>query len=63
MMKSGYPGNNEYPIPYRHVNVIVMARGKIKAKYDGVAYWSGFRWMGVDGFRIGYGRVIKWIDK
>lgn len=63
MIKSGYPGNNEYPVPYRHVNVIVMARGKFKAKYDGVAYWSGFRWMGVDGFRIGCGRVIKWIEK
>lgn len=62
-MKFGYPVNNEYPAPYREVNVIVMARGKEKAKNEGKAYWSGFRWMGVDGFRIGYGRVIKWIDK
>lgn len=43
MMKSGYPGNNEYPAPYRHVNVIVMALGKANAKYEGMAYWSGFR--------------------
>lgn len=60
MMKSGYPGNNEYPAPYRHVNVIVMVRGKVN---EGVAYWSGFRWMGVFGFRIGHGRVIKWMEK
>lgn len=62
-MKFGYPGNNEYPAPYLEVNVIVMARSKEKVKYEGKAYWSGFRWMGVDGFRIGCGRVIKWIEK
>lgn len=62
-MKFGYPGNNQYHAPYRRVHVIVMTRGVAKAKYDGVAYWSGFRWVGVDGFRIGYGRVIKWIEK
>lgn len=59
-MNSGYPGNGEYPINYRPCHVIVQSRGREKEKRSGVAYWSGFRWMGLREFRIGKGKVIKW---
>lgn len=60
MSDFGYPGNGEYPKTYMPVVVKVQSRGYVKANVDGLAYWSGNRWIGVEGFKIGYGKVIKW---
>lgn len=59
-MNSGYPGNNEYPKNYHPVIVTVQSRGGDKQKKEGIAYWSGVRWIGLRDFKIGYGKVIKW---
>lgn len=56
----GYPGNGEYPKPYAIVEITTISRGRDKSKRKGFAYWSGFRWMGLKGFTIGYAKVIKW---
>lgn len=58
--KSGLPGWNEFPEPYAVVSVITRGRGAVKVRRQGRAYWSGFRWCGVDGFRIGYAKVVSW---
>lgn len=59
-MNSGRPGNGEYPKTYRECTVIVQSRGKEKEKRSGSAYWSGFRWIGIRKFRVGYRKVIEW---
>ncbi|PLH38597.1 hypothetical protein B6J31_23185 [Klebsiella pneumoniae] len=57
---SGYTILNEHPKPYIVVSVITKGRGFMKIRRQGRAYWSGFRWRGVDGFKIGYAKVISW---
>ena len=59
----GYPGNGEHPKAYLVCNVTTQSRGRVKVKVMGDAYWSGRRWVGVNGFRIGYSKVIKWESK
>lgn len=59
-----YPGNNEYPVSYKPVKIFVISRCKEKKKSEGVAYWSGTRWIcnPANEFRIGYGKVYAWED-
>lgn len=59
----GYPGNGEYPKPYVMVEITTQERGKDKPKLKGEGYWTGYRWMGVRGFRIGLYKVVKWESK
>lgn len=59
-IKSGYPGNGEYPKPYLPVTVTTQSKHPHHFKHSGTAYWSGNRWIGIDGFKIGYAKVIKW---
>lgn len=59
----GMPGNGEYPPTYKAVEVTTRTRGRVKIIMKGEAYWSGCRWIGINGFRIGYSKVIKWEDK
>lgn len=60
---SGIPGHGEYPNPYRIVDVITRSKGKDKSINSGSAYWSGYKWIGVDGFKIGYANVTRWIER
>jgi len=54
-----HPGNGQHPETYQRVFVVV--RDSIsKEKREGVAYWSGMKWVAVNGFRISPGRVIEW---
>lgn len=59
----GMPCNGEYPQPYKVVEVTTRMRGMVKIITKGNAYWSGCRWIGINGFRIGYSKVIKREDK
>lgn len=63
-MSEGYPGNGQLPKNYFVVTVITQSRGSKhgKIKRTGRAYWSGNRWMGIDGFRVSSlnSKVIKW---
>lgn len=59
----GYPGNGEYPPTYKTVEVTTRMRGRVKIIMKGEAYWSGFRWQGINGFRIGNSSVVKWESK
>ncbi len=56
----GYPGNGEYPKPYEPVVVVTQSLRSDRTKRKGAAYWSGNRWQGLSGFRIGLAKVIKW---
>lgn len=60
MKTEGHVGNGELPPPYLAVTVTTQSKSKVKAKSKGKAYWSGNRWVGLKGFRIGYAQVVKW---
>lgn len=57
---TGCPQDGEYPKPYNIVKVVTQPRAKDNHRLHGYAYWTGFRWMGVRGFRIGLYQVVKW---
>ncbi|HDW0017143.1 TPA: hypothetical protein RKX89_000210 [Enterobacter ludwigii] len=57
---SGYPGNGDYPKTYLPVTITTRSRRPHHSKLSGSAYWSGCKWVGLDGFKIGYAKVIKW---
>lgn len=61
--RSGIPGHGEYPQPYKVVDVITRSRGRDKSINGGQAYWSGYKWIGVNGFKIGYSNVTRWIER
>lgn len=44
-IKSGYPGNGEYPKPYLPVTVTTQSKHPHHFKHSGTAYWSGKRWI------------------
>ncbi len=65
-MSNGYPGNGQFPKNYLVVTVTTQSMGNKheKIKRTGRAYWSGKRWIGVDGFRVSSlnSKVIKWAE-
>lgn len=60
--RSGIPSHGEYPEPYKKVDVITRSKGRDKSINSGQAYWSGYKWQGLDGFKIGYSYVIRWTE-
>ncbi|HCO3755908.1 TPA: hypothetical protein ACNTUM_000650 [Escherichia coli] len=58
--KSGYPGNGEFPEENVRVKITVRDRKIPHEKREGIACWSGKKWVCENGFNIGYAQVIKW---
>ncbi|MCK6919656.1 hypothetical protein L8Q54_15420 [Enterobacter kobei] len=59
-MEKGYPGNGDYPPTYITVSLTVRDK-KSKERRTFPAYWSGFKWVGLGGFKVGNSKKEWWI--